>query len=516
MERTPNDRRVLWPRRPDWILVFGLTGVTALVLLSTFFAPHPESFLRDRYAILGILLVSVVASWRGTRAGVGFALGAFLLFLVVALGKGDFARDSLDLFVDLLLFLGVALAQGVQTGHLRQREMVAALNQRRMSLLSQLSERLVPAASPAALHECLAELRDMMNATRASLFLADTEGELVAQVPGDVVWFTERPGAMALVNRVFARCAGGGGAGPCRPQLGDAMDQQGGGGVAAPLIASGDPVGILYVSEPRSGRYSAVELDFLGIAAEMIATYLEGEQVQTAMSAAAAAEAVSRLKSNLVSSVSHGLKTPLAAAVATVTGLLEKEGTCDENTRRELSSASEDLRVLDERIGDLMDLSRLEAAGWQPNLDWNDPADICSSVLSLVPAASRSRVRCHFGSGLPIARFDLVHVTRALYHLVENALAYSPPDTPIVLTASSDARLMRFSVKDSGPGIPEEEREFIFDKFRRGSAGALAQGGTGLGLTIASEIVRYHGGRILIEDVQPHGSCFVIELPRES
>lgn len=506
---------MLWPARPDRLLIFGLIGVTVLVLLSTFFAPHPASFIRDRYAILGVLLVSVVASWRGTKAGVAFALSVFLLFVVVAVAKGDFARDSLDLFVDLFLFLGVALAQGVQTGHLRQREMAAAENQRRMSLLSRLSERLVPAASSSALHECLAELRDLMKASRASLFLADDGGELVAQAPDEAQWFAERPEATALVSRVFARCANGSGAGPCRPQQGNAAGREGGGGAAVPLAASGGPLGILYVSEPKRGRYGAVELDFLGIAAEMIATYLEGEQLQTAMSAAAAAEAASRLKSNLVSSVSHGLKTPLAAAAATITGLLEGGVVGDESTRRELSSASEDLHVLDERIGDLMDISRLEGTGWQPNLDWNDPADICSSVLSRVPAASRSRVECCFPAGLPIARFDLVQMTHALYHLVENALAYSPPDAPIVLSASSDARLVRFSVEDSGSGVQEEEREFIFEKFRRGSSGTLAHDGTGLGLTIASEIVRYHGGRIYIQDVCPHGSRFVIELPRE-
>lgn len=515
VQTTRSDRRVLWPTRPDRLLILGLISVTVLVLLSTFIAPHPESFLRDRCAILSVLLVSVVASWRGTKAGVTFALSAFVLFLVIAVAKGDLARDSLDLFVDLFLFLGVAVAQGVQTGHLRQREMAIAANQRRMSLLGRFSERLVPAGDSSALHECLVELRDLVDASRVSLLLADDEHELMVQAPDDARWFAEHPEAMMLVRRVFARRAEWTDAGPGRPQQGETASREGDEGVAVPLAGSVGPLGILYVSEPRSGRYSVVELDFLGIIADRIATYLAGEQLQTAMAAAAAAEAASRLKSNLVSSVSHGLKTPLAAATATVTGLLEGVGDDDESTRREVTSAIEDLRVLDERIGDLLGISQLESTGWQPNLDWNDPADICSSVLSRLPAASRSRIRCRFPSGLPIAQFDLVQMTHALYHLVENALAYSLPDAPVVLSASADARFVRFSVEDSGPGVCEEERKSIFDKFRRGSAGSLVHGGTGLGLTIASEIVRYHGGQIRIEDVQPHGSRFVIELPRE-
>jgi two-component system sensor histidine kinase KdpD len=516
VKRTQRKNTVLRPTRRDYLVIVGLIGVTVLVLLSTFLAPDPASFFRDRYDILGILLVSVVASWRGTRAGVLFALIVFLPLLFIGVTESSFAPDSADLVVDLLVFLGIALVQGMQTGHLRQREIVAEENERRTSLLSRLSERLVPAGSSSVLHECLGELRDLMNTDRASLFLADPEGELVVQAPDDAEWFAERPQAMGLVSRAFAQCAEWNGPDSCRPAQGDTAGRERGSGAAVALAAPGGPLGVLYVSGPESGGYSAIELDFLGIAAEVITAYLERERLQAAMSAATAAEAASRLKSSLVSSVSHELKTPLSAATATVTGLLEKGVVSDEETRCELSSAIEDLHMLDERIGDLLEVSRLEATGWQPNLDWNDPADVCSSVLSRVPAARRSRIHCRLPSGLPIARFDLVQITHALYHLVENALAYSPPDAPVILSDSSDAQFIRFSVEDSGPGVGEEERGFIFEKFQRGSAGLLVGGGTGLGLTIASEIVRYHGGRILLEDVQPHGSRFVIELPRES
>lgn len=516
MERSPSRSRASWPARPDYLLIFGLVGITAFILLSTLFAPDPASLVRDRYDILGILLVGVVASLRGTRAGLLFALGAFAVLAMLEFSNGSLEGMTADLLVDLFVFLGVALVQGVQSGHLRQREIAAEENQRRLSLLSRLSQRLVPTVGSSALHECLAELRDLMNASQASLFLVDDAGELVAQARDEAPWFAERPEAMALVERVFAGCVRSTGDEPCRPQQSDAKGRESGKAVAVPLSAAGGPLGVLYLSEPERGRYDALELDFLRIAAEMIAAYLEGEQQQTAISAAAAEEAARRLKSNLVSSVSHGLKTPLAAATATVTGLLEEGTVRDDETRRELRSTIQDLKVLDERIGDLLDVSRLEATGWQPNLDWNDLADVCSSVLTRVPAASRTRIRCQFPSGLPIARFDLVQMTHALYHLVENALAYSPPDAPIVLSASSDAEFVRFSVEDSGPGVCEEERDLIFDKFQRGSAGSLVDGGTGLGLTIVSEIVRYHSGRIRVEDVQPHGSRFVIELPRES
>jgi len=273
---------------------------------------------------------------------------------------------------------------------------------------------------------------------------------------------------------------------------------------------------VLHVGGPiGGGRYKAAELDFLGVTAEVIAAYLEREQLQKAVAEAAATESSNRLKSSLLSSLSHELKTPLAAVTATITGLLEEGAAEDPQMREELLSATEDLRLLERRIGDLLDVSRLEGSGWAPNLDWNDPRDICSEVLAHVPASSRPRITCRFQPELPIMRFDLVHLSRALYHLVENALAYAPSGTPVVLGGSSSDDVVRFWVEDSGPGVRPEEKELVFEKFHRGEAGSTVPGGTGLGLTIASDIVRYHGGCIRIEDVKPQGARFVIELPRE-
>lgn len=502
-------------RRADHLVTFGLIAVTVFVLLSTFLAPDPASFIRDRYDLLGLLLVSAVAQWRGTRAGVFFAVVTFAVLAVISAMRTNLSPGSSDLLLDLVVFLSIAVVQGVQSGHLRQRELVARENERRMSLLSGLSERLVPTGPSSALNESLKELGDLMKATKASLFLPDERGRLVPQAAGDAEWFSQRPEAAALVSRVFQRCSEWGGIGPCRPEQSDPTHEEGA-GAAVPLASPRGPLGVLYVGgRAEGGAYETVELDFLGVTAEVVAAYLEREQLQKAVAEATALESSNRLKSSLVSSISHELKTPLASVTATITGLLEEEAMSDPQSREELLSATQDLRLLDERIGDLLDVSRLEAASWAPNLDWNDPRDVCSSVLSHVAVASRGRIKCVSPSELPIVRFDLVQLSRALYHLIENSLAYAPPDTPIVLGVSSSENHVRFYVEDAGPGVGPEERRVIFEKFRRGRAGSRVPGGTGLGLTIVSEIVRYHGGSIRIEDVEPHGARFVIELSRE-
>ena len=116
---------------------------------------------------------------------------------------------------------------------------------------------------------------------------------------------------------------------------------------------------------------------------------------------------------------------------------------------------------------------------------------------------------------LPPIHVDFQQWLRAIQHLVENALAYSPPASRVLIGARSTPREVRVWVEDTGPGIPPAEREHIFEKFYRGTAAANLPSGTGLGLAITAEIVRFHGGRLWVEDVQPHGARFVIALPRD-
>jgi signal transduction histidine kinase len=102
---------------------------------------------------------------------------------------------------------------------------------------------------------------------------------------------------------------------------------------------------------------------------------------------------------------------------------------------------------------------------------------------------------------------------RLLMHLLENALSYSPPGSPVTVRSRVTEFGLETWIEDEGPGIPEEERDRVFTKFFRGSASGLLPGGTGLGLTIALEIARVHGGSIRIEDNLPKGTRFVVLLP---
>ena len=223
------------------------------------------------------------------------------------------------------------------------------------------------------------------------------------------------------------------------------------------------------------------------------------------------------LKSTLISSVSHELKTPLSALTATITSLLENDVQWEaEAVRRELADSGQNLARLNDNIGALLDLSRLKADAWKPQKDWYEVGEILGTVMSTQSLAARERIHFTIPDELPPILVDFQQLSRVLHHLLENALVYAPAGTSIRVSATDTPCEVCLAVEDDGPGIPAEERGRIFEQFYRGVASGLAPSGTGLGLAISAEIIRYHGGRIWVEDVQPHGARFVIALPREA
>ena len=110
---------------------------------------------------------------------------------------------------------------------------------------------------------------------------------------------------------------------------------------------------------------------------------------------------------------------------------------------------------------------------------------------------------------------DFQQWARVLENLLENALAYSPAPSPVRVGAATTESALNMWVEDEGPGIPPEDRERIFEKFYRGDSSSKMPSGTGLGLAVTREIVRFHNGRVWVEDVIPHGARFVISLPRQ-
>jgi len=222
-----------------------------------------------------------------------------------------------------------------------------------------------------------------------------------------------------------------------------------------------------------------------------------------------------RLKATLISSVSHELKTPLAAINATITNLLAEEKDWDkEYTLSELRNVEDDLKRLSSSINALFDFSRLEAESWKPRKEIYDLSEIIGSLVAQLPAPQQARLKIDLPAELSPLLVDFEQFLKLLQNLVGNALDYSGKEAQVIIRAKESGSRILIMVEDQGPGIAEEEKVKIFEKFYRGRSSVKVPSGTGLGLAIAAEIVKFHNGKIWIEDIEPHGARMVVAIPR--
>ena len=283
---------------------------------------------------------------------------------------------------------------------MREREAEALAREREMALLNEFSAQLVSNTSVSDVADMLlTEVRKTTGARCAVLFLINQQGELYQfRLPADAAcpedpfvrvaaeWVHRQSKAIGLPY-VVNRSETGGGARPIsveHSQAGGTAERR---DVFLPLQTAGRQEGVLYVGERSDGqRYEPYDARLLVAVANQTAAFLERKHLQSVAVQADALREADRLKSTLVSSVSHELKTPISSITATITNLLEEDVEWDPaNARQELGAVREDLDRLNSSIGSLLDLSRLEAAAWEPKRDWYEFGEVLGTAISKLP-----------------------------------------------------------------------------------------------------------------------------------
>jgi two-component system, OmpR family, sensor histidine kinase KdpD len=172
---------------------------------------------------------------------------------------------------------------------------------------------------------------------------------------------------------------------------------------------------------------------------------------------------------------------------------------------------------LDRLVSNLLDMSRIEEGALKPEKDWYSLAELLQDVLDRLQPLLRGRVvRTHLPEDLPPIELDYVQIDQVLTNLIENAVRYTPPESPIDVNVQRDGSQVIISVADRGPGIPSADLERIFDKFYRVLNGQHTPGhptGSGLGLAVSKGLVEAHGGRIRAENREGGGAIFSVTLP---
>jgi two-component system sensor histidine kinase KdpD len=223
-----------------------------------------------------------------------------------------------------------------------------------------------------------------------------------------------------------------------------------------------------------------------------------------------------RLRSALLTSISHDLRTPLASILGSASSLKSFGATLDEAARSELlRSILEEAERLNRFIANLLDMTRLESGAVAPNLELIDLSDVVGSALRrAAKVLAAHRIELSLAPDLPMLRLDPVLFEQALFNLLDNAAKYSSPGSSVAVKGERVGEHVRISVSDSGNGIPPDDLERIFDKFYRVQSSDHKRAGTGLGLAISRGFMEAMGGTLNAGNrTDGQGAVFTIALP---
>jgi two-component system, OmpR family, sensor histidine kinase KdpD len=228
-------------------------------------------------------------------------------------------------------------------------------------------------------------------------------------------------------------------------------------------------------------------------------------------------QATEKLQTALLNSISHDLRTPLVSITGALSSLTEPGIALDDESRRSLlQTAREEADRLNRLVGNLLNMTRLEAGAMHINLEPYDVQDAIGAALEQLGERARTRpVTVEIASDLPMVWMDFGLIVQALVNLLDNAIKYSRPETPIEVHARLSADRIQIEVCDRGMGIPPDDLQRVFDKFYRVQRPESVSG-TGLGLAICKGIVDAHGGTIQATLRPGGGTEFRIDLPVEA
>jgi two-component system sensor histidine kinase KdpD len=443
--------------------------VTATALL-------PVDLSTTTAALLFVVAVVVAAGIGGVLAGLAASAMSFLaLNYFFTAPRLTFQVGKEEDIVALGAFLAVSIAVGAMLSRVLEQRARAERREREARVLHHLGTWLMSGVpTEEVLGRLARSLTDLFGLARCEITSQLVEGNVVVD-GADAPAAEGRPEIVAITSRdrVLGRI------------------------VAVPSAAH-----VVLSSEERG---------VLQTLAAQIGLAIEGARLGSEAQHARMEAETNRLRAALFSSVTHDLRTPLASITASVSSLLEDDSRLRAGDRRELlETIDQEAGRLNRIVGNLLDVARMRAGAVAPS---KTPVSFDEVVEGVVAGAEMllkdHDVRLLVRDDLPRVSVDVGLIDQALTNVLENAARFTAPGRRIDVSVARLHDGVQVRVADQGPGIPDADRERIFEPFVRGEGSA----GTGLGLAIARAIVEAHGGTIRAGDAPGGGTAVVIELP---
>ena len=486
--------------RKEYALACGIVGACTAIawLMFPFF---------DLSNIIMVYLLGVVAV--ATR----YSRGPSILASILSVGGFDFffvppyfsfAVSDSQYLVTFAVMLLVAIVLSNLTQSMRGQADSARVRERRTAALYAMSRELASSRGvQGVLTVALRHIREVFRC-QAVVLLPDAAGQLMRQV-GMPEQFDRSTTDLGVSKWAFehGQMAGlGTGTLPGATAL------------FLPLLASRGTLGVLGVRPAEPDSLAAPEqLHQLETFTNQTALAMERAQLADESQAAQVRVEKEQLRSSLLSSVSHDLRTPLAAITGTLSGLLDDEVRMDPATRRELlQSVYEEVERLTRLVNNLLDMMRLESGAVTVRKEWQLLEEVAGTALAHMEQRLQGRaVDVRLPADLPLVEMDAILIEQVLVNLLDNAVKYTPPGSPIEISAAKNDGGIEVAVADRGPGLPPGDGQRVFEKFYRGQPSTTR--GVGLGLAICKAIIEAHGGTIWAENRQGGGAAFRFMLP---
>ena len=479
-------------------IVFGATALSAIL------QPHSELSDLTMLYLLGVV-ISAITFGRGPAIAAALLSVAVFDFLFVP-PRFTFRVSEARYLVTFGVMLLVAVITGTLTARLRGQRERALMREKRIASLHRLSQDLaVRSGAVDVLEATVGRIGELLG-IRAAALLPDGRGIATFAAGDRRVLEDEQDRAAAQSALLHGRYFGFSEGVP-----------DGGRGLHIPLIAGAKVNAVLSLNasdsrtllDPERMEMIRAFSSLTALALERCRLAEDSRQAQTQIEA-------ERSRSALLSSVSHDLRTPLAAITGAASALRDESSEIDEASRRELADTiSEEAERLNRLIGNVLEMTRLESGTLRVKKEWHSLEEVVGSSLTRLGSELAEReVGVSLAADLPLVPMDDVLFEQVVRNLVENAHKYSSVDRPIEIRAAVDGRELRLDVADRGEGLATGEENRIFEKFYRGSQ-AASRPGAGLGLSICRGIVEAHGGTIVASRRPGGGTVFSVSLPLE-
>jgi two-component system sensor histidine kinase KdpD len=505
-----------------WGLLATALGTAALTFLM---APFQEEIglLNEGLAFLVLTLV-ISATW-GWRVGVVAAIASSIalnFFFVEPLHTLDIHHPR-DL-AGILLFLAASLIGGSLLSRARAAAETSRRRQAETEVLLALSRDLIGRADPgdalAALCDNVVRAFDargasVLNPTDTGLAVLAHAGDEIAGLPPDA---TDAHLAREALRTSSITARGNAGVGQSRRVRialpGRGIVDASGGVVFAPLHVGERPLGVLRLHGPlRNSLFREHPEELLAAFAREAALGVQRVELTQEAAHAEALRQTDEMKTALLASVSHDLKTPLAGIKTAVSSLLDRSvAWSDADVQSFLETIDMQADRLNRFISDILDLNRIESGAVHPARRPVQARQLLEEAAERAYDGTRGRPVLIDANGALLVETDESLTVQALVNLVANAAAYSKPGGSIRLSAQANATQADLSVADEGPGIAREDLPHIFERFYRAREQRGRSAGTGLGLSIVQAFVRLAGGSVRVESSEMENR-FIVSLP---